>query len=889
MWKVEQQMRIDEGSYANYGYDIHDAELAVIDRTPSDHNAVVAIGQGKLKPGATIQHEKLPFTVKVDAYYPNSTLLGPMQPKPDGLPQATAGAGLRVAAKPESKANGVGESIADVPSAYVTLAAGGKELGRYLVSQYLDEQQVQVEGGTYDIALRFRRYYKPFRLYLKDFRFDRLTGTDTARNYSSLVQLVDPTKKGEDREVKIWMNHPLRYAGETFFQSSFDNRTEKTTVLQVVHNPSWVFPYISCVVGALGLCLHFGAKLLEFTRKRTKVGVEPPPLPTGGKARRGEQYTLPARNSFTSANFLVPAGVAAFCLLYLASVMMPRSSRNEAGFDFKSAAAIPMNYEGRVLPLDTLARVSLKVITGGREDLSKVEGKPPVMQFLFETFTRSDRAREYRMFKISNSEVIGLMGLNPIDPKTKTERDLFSWAEMEPNIMKLQQQAVLLKDVPPKEQTVYQRKLGELWKQVKTFDSLAALGGLYVMPPKEAGGEWRAFEEVYGQAQQTQSAEPALVKFLTMLEGYRTNSPDEFNKAVAAYRAELATAVPGAIDKAETEVFFNRVAPFYHLMAFYVLAFVLVMVSFLVAPAPLRRAAWTVLLITIVFHTGGLIFRMYLQGRPPVTTLYSSAIFIAWAGVLLALGLERVFKSGIGLLIAAVVGFISLFVAHNLAGTDGDTLRELQAVLDTNFWLATHVVLVTMGYAATFVAGALGITYLVRGIFTETLDKTAGKDLTRMTYGILCFALLFSFVGTVLGGIWADQSWGRFWGWDPKENGAILIVLWNALILHARWSGLAKDRGIALLAVFGNCVTAWSYFGTNELGIGLHAYGFTEGRAFWLKLFAASQVAIIALGWILPTSAWRSASRLAGPAAKPSGGSKTDRSGQQTGALPGTA
>src|SRR4029079_16636879 len=198
--------------------------------------------------------------------------------------------------------------------------------------------------------------------------------------------------------------------------------------------------------------------------------------------------------------------------------------------------------------------------------------------------------------------------------------------------------------------------------------------------------------------------------------------------------------------------------------------------------------------ITILFHTAGLIFRMYLQGRPPVTTLYSSAIFIAWAGVILTLGLDRVFKNGVGLLVASVVGFISLFIAHNLAGSDGDTLRELQAVLDTNFWLATHVVMVTLGYASTFVAGALGITYLVRGIFTESLDKAAGKELTRMTYVILCFAILFSFVGTVLGGIWADQSWGRFWGWDPKENGAILIVLWNALILHARWSGLARER-----------------------------------------------------------------------------------------------
>ena len=100
-----------------------------------------------------------------------------------------------------------------------------------------------------------------------------------------------------------------------------------------------------------------------------------------------------------------------------------------------------------------------------------------------------------------------------------------------------------------------------------------------------------------------------------------------------------------------------------------------------------------------------------------------------------------------------------------------------------------------------------------------------------MIYGVVCFATLFSFVGTVLGGIWADQSWGRFWGWDPKENGALLIVIWNALILHARWGGMVKQRGMAVLAVVGNIVTAWSWFGTNMLGVGLHPTASWRGRS----------------------------------------------------------
>ena len=102
------------------------------------------------------------------------------------------------------------------------------------------------------------------------------------------------------------------------------------------------------------------------------------------------------------------------------------------------------------------------------------------------------------------------------------------------------------------------------------------------------------------------------------------------------------------------------------------------------------------------------------------------------------------------------------------------------------------------------------------------------KSMGMIVYGIVCFAILFSFVGTVLGGLWADDSWGRFWGWDPKENGALIIVLWNAVVLHARWGGLVKDRGLAILAIGGNIVTAWSWFGVNQLGIGLHSYGFSK-------------------------------------------------------------
>jgi cytochrome c biogenesis factor len=207
------------------------------------------------------------------------------------------------------------------------------------------------------------------------------------------------------------------------------------------------------------------------------------------------------------------------------------------------------------------------------------------------------------------------------------------------------------------------------------------------------------------------------------------------------------------------------------------------------------------------------------------------------------------------------MGFVSLFIGDRLA-LQGDTMKVLQAVLDTNFWLATHVIIITLGYSATFVAGIFAIIYIVGGIFTPALDKSASKELARMIYGVTCFAILFSFVGTVLGGIWADQSWGRFWGWDPKENGAVMIVLANALLLHARWGGMVQERGIACLAIFGNIITAWSWFGTNMLGVGLHSYGFMDKAMIWLLLFVASQVLLIAAAAVIPIQWWWSYPRI---------------------------
>ena len=455
----------------------------------------------------------------------------------------------------------------------------------------------------------------------------------------------------------------------------------------------------------------------------------------------------------------------------------------------------------------------------------------------------------------------------------------------------------------PYDQGAYDKLVGVATE----FDSLqhdGNAGQLYplVIPPVEPGSSRDAWGNIgFGVVESIRAREiiPPLRWLANAASAYRDGNAGTFNESVADYSNWLQRNFPAESAKGRHEFFYNDTKAFLHAMIIYLFAFVLACGSLLAfgmassLSESLRRSALYLIILAGVVHTAGLIFRMVLEGRPPVTNLYSSAVFIGWGAMVLGIVLERIYRVGIGNLVASLAGFVTLLIAYNLA-IGGDTMEMMRAVLDTNFWLATHVVIVTLGYASTFVAGLLAITYIFLGVFTPLLSqkltpksaaalsvlkgvaggpisgiRTAnqlssevgrteiGKALAKMVYGIVCFATLFSFVGTVLGGIWADQSWGRFWGWDPKENGALLIVLWNAIILHARWGGMVRERGLMNMAVFGNVVTSWSWFGVNMLGIGLHSYGFMDAAFQWLRAFVVLQLFIIALG-LLPKRMWRS-------------------------------
>jgi len=323
------------------------------------------------------------------------------------------------------------------------------------------------------------------------------------------------------------------------------------------------------------------------------------------------------------------------------------------------------------------------------------------------------------------------------------------------------------------------------------------------------------------------------------------DDPEILAKRVEALRVALAElAEPrGEYAKVPTEVKFYKLDLFYRAQILFVFGFVLVALSWLVDPKrKLNRAlTWGTLGLTsvaLVLLLYGITLRCILRGRPPVTTLYETILFIAGCGVICSLVLEWVNRQRVGLALAPFLGASLLFLAYRYELSDAqDTMPQLVAVLDTNFWLSTHVTTVTLGYAAGLLAGVIGHVYLIGRLAhwwsggRWFSDPATFRNLAKLTYGVIGFGLVFSTVGTILGGIWANDSWGRFWGWDPKENGALLIVLWELAILHGRMGGYLREFGVCYTAAIGTAVVAFSWWGVNLLGVGLHSYGFTGGVA----------------------------------------------------------
>ena len=919
--QLEQRISLLEGESTNSLINLDKVELAFV-AVEADKEVVTAISAERLieakASGELIRDDRLPADVRVLQYFDNSNV-NQITPGVDN--PATKGIGLTAVATPAKKKGGTQSEI-NVASAYVELVDrdSGESLGTHLVSQRISDLEALFPDGsaqnTYDrvevgekefqLGLKYHREVKPYWVQLEDVQRRNYSGTETPRDYSSYIRIVDP-ETGEIRRERVWMNNPLRYRGETFFQSSYTALPggKELTGLQVVRNSGWLIPYVACSIMALGMLAHFSGTLKRFVGRRERESAKE----FEGMSEEQRQRVV----STAPTRIMIGAGAAMVVMMVVpwSAVMNSlRPATRDHGYDFYAAGKIPAQFGGRIMPLDAFARQTLKAVSNlealplddAPETIKKrSQGKKlAAIQWLMEVAIDEPALKFLPMFRVDAEEVRSQLRLKRRKSKLYSLDELLAnWSAATKLI-----NSARTKDVA--DQSFKERKLLELDRRTRQFmltaeafqlprpqefptdqlpegiteemvrrfavdqlrermETLGQMPAARIIPPTESEAadaindpDWTAFAAGFfadAEKQAVEGEEGAFASdaFGAMIAAYSDEKKDYegFNQAVDDQLALSAAYPIGGLKQSKVglERWLVACQPSTAAIVLYIVALVMGLVFFATGGHRLRNATWGLLVVALVIHSVAIVSRVYITGRAPVINIYSSAVFIGWAAVMFGVIVDRIYRLGFGNILAATAGTMTLLVASGLS--NGDTMPVLQAVLDTQFWLATHVISVSLGYVATLVGGTLASAYLISN-WVGVKDSTA-RSLYRMIYGAACFGILFSTIGTILGGLWADDSWGRFWGWDPKENGALLIVIWNALMLHARWDGMVKARGFALLAIGGNIVTAWSWFGTNELGIGLHSYGFTQGVLMWLTIYIASQLAFIGLGMAL----WR--------------------------------
>ena len=599
-------------------------------------------------------------------------------------------------------------------------------------------------------------------------------------------------------------------------------------------------------------------------------------------------------------------------IILLCGILLPRD------FDHRD---IPIHENGRIKPLDTFVRNQLLLIYGKRS--IKPQALPEelnskglsAIDWFFDIALNPDEGDKYRVFNISNPEVVASLGLywdpshlynrKEILSGLKNQIDYITTIQGKPGAELTQFDTHMLKvysnviqyqtlsyslscllpliqinhktiaqslSVNPGDKLSYyqlMRKANQLsplmerllnqdkdeWSEsdyelqhimgiLNEIDQDKFARILKIIPPESGNQneEWQSPWELMESRMIGPNQEKLLITLESFLKSRIDKDTVKSDSVLAEYENLLSHPFNGLsnLTNVKLETWTNQANLFYKSIAFYILAFLLLVISWMTKPKLLRRISFACLLGGLAFHFYGILLRIIIMQRPPVSTLYESILFVSLIGVICASLLEYNRKDGMGIFMGAIVGGVLHFVGLGYAN-DGDTLGMLVAVLNSNFWLATHVTTITIGYGTSLFAGVLGHVYLLQTIRTP-FDKKYLKTVNANVYGATLFALFFTLFGTILGGIWADQSWGRFWGWDPKENGALLIVMWQIMMLHLRITGFVKPMGFALGMILNNIVVILAWFGVNLLGVGLHSYGFATGIAINISLFIAFEL-----------------------------------------------
>ena len=501
---------------------------------------------------------------------------------------------------------------------------------------------------------------------------------------------------------------------------------------------------------------------------------------------------------------------------------------------------------GRVKPLDTFARESARRITGGRAfGAESVRGLDPV-EWVVAMMADPERWKDAPIVRVSHAGLRAAVGLS-------TTRDRYSFRELathEPFLKAAE--AARAKEESGSETPLdpVEREVADLYGNLALMSELFTGEALHVVP---APGDPSAAWATWAHAAHGEDAETRRVGLLgnALLTAYAAGDLRETGTAAAALHTRLAamTARSAAEGDLAREVLYNRVKPFRLAWILYLLGFLGLAASFPLASRAANRAGFVLVTAAFLVQGYGMLLRMLISGRPPVTNMYESVVFVSWGAVLFALAFEAAYRVRYFAACASGLSVLLLILADSLPILDG-SIEPLVPVLRDNMWLTVHVLTITLGYAAFFLGVALGHLNLALYFFAPGRRELL-RTMSLFLYRALQAGTLFLAAGTLLGGVWASYSWGRFWGWDPKETWALIALLTYLAILHGRFLGWIRDFGLAVGALLGGLTVLMAWYGVNFiLGTGLHSYGFGSGGYAYVGAFVAFEIAVITAAFL---------------------------------------
>ncbi|MFV8258424.1 cytochrome c biogenesis protein [Bdellovibrio bacteriovorus] len=523
--------------------------------------------------------------------------------------------------------------------------------------------------------------------------------------------------------------------------------------------------------------------------------------------------------------------------LIIASLLVTCGAVAKPGDLLKS---MPVQDGGRIKPYDSFAKEMLEIVYGK----TKFEGRNATEIVL--TWMLSPQAWEgKKIFEVRNHQVLQAMNL-PKDQRYFNGEELFANERFTLLRQELQAKRETKEKLDP-----YFQALQRLENQFFVFQEIAAGRMLKVAPPKE-GDTWLAVADLPEHLQaKFLDVTKAFVTYLGVIaeKGDSSVSGKALDEAVAAFEAAAQTENPALYSlggKITAEVHYNSFHPFRWAYVFYFLAFLVLLLVWALSKESLMTAAWVLLGIGFALNTYGFGLRMYIMDRAPVSNMYETVVWVAWGTVLFAAILEIIYKYRLILVAGTLVAAFGLVIADFAPAVLDPSLQPLEPVLRSNYWLTIHVMTITISYAAFFLAfglGDLGLFYYLRG---EDKHQAQIKAITTSIYRAMQIGVAFLAPGIILGGIWADYSWGRFWGWDPKETWALIALLGYLAVLHARYAGMLKHFGMVVTAVITFSLVIMAWYGVNfVLGAGLHSYGFGAGGVEYVSAFVAAHMLLV--------------------------------------------